>query len=158
MIRKAKALIFIISLAAVLLATVPFLIRDYQRNREWLYHYSCRSICRHLDSAKDQYALAHHLADGDLINPDDISEYFPWNRTPGCPGRYTMILGRIGEDPRCVRHGVYAFNPMPPKAVLQVLWMLPPFSAIIARDGEILGIEANHVLENIGTDAPNSQH
>jgi len=155
--RKAKMLVVVISPALLLLAAIAFLLADYQRYLEWRYHYSCRSICRHLDSAKEQHALAHSLTNGHVIGPNDIREYFHGNLTPGCPGGYTMILGKIGEDPRCLQHGVYAFNPMPPEAFLQALWGHSPFSAIRHPKGEILGVEANKVLEDIVANAPNPQ-
>ena len=128
---------------AVVAVIIVLLIVDMQRYRAYVYHYSCRSMCRHIDSAKEQFAMHAGLSDGALIAVEDISQYFPKHVWPGCPGGETLILHRVGEDPECEKHGVYGFNPMPHESRLGSFWNYIPFAAP-GKKGNIISIKANH--------------
>jgi len=60
------------------------------------------------DAAKEQYAMAHGLANGAEVDPHVLEPYLKgkWENEK-CPSAMhnTYTIGRIGEQPECSIHG-----------------------------------------------------
>jgi hypothetical protein len=66
---------------------------------------ACINNLRQIDAAANQFALEHHLTNGDRINfPNDLTPYIKLNsagKIPPCPSGGTYFLERVGENPIC---------------------------------------------------------
>ena len=66
---------------------------------------ACINNLRQIDAAANQFALEHHLTNGDAIHfPDDLTPYIKLNslgKIPGCPEGGSYSLKRVGELPTC---------------------------------------------------------
>lgn len=91
--------------AAILVAgftaymTVTFLIARKRAQTN-----ACGGYMRLMDSAKEQWAMAHHLTNG----PTDVAgvlDFIRDHRLPKCPGGGTYSIGNVGEMPTCSVHG-----------------------------------------------------
>jgi prepilin-type N-terminal cleavage/methylation domain-containing protein len=104
-------LVIVIGLMAILLAiAVPQFLRAGERGRRA----SCLANLRHLGDAKEQYAIERRLNTGD---PVEYGQLYPgYIRTPRalvCPSGGDYVLGTIGENPVCSKHGG-PFSPIDP--------------------------------------------
>jgi hypothetical protein len=66
---------------------------------------ACINNLRQIDAAANQFALEHHLTNGDRINfPSDLTPYIKLNSEgiiPPCPSGGVYHIGRIGKTPTC---------------------------------------------------------
>jgi hypothetical protein len=66
---------------------------------------ACINNLRQIDAAENQFALEHHLTNGDAINfPNDLTPYIKLNsagKIPGCPQGGIYHIGKVGETPTC---------------------------------------------------------
>jgi hypothetical protein len=66
---------------------------------------ACINNLRQIDAAANQFALEHHLTNGDAINfPNDLTPYIKLNnegKIPGCPQGGIYHIGKVGETPAC---------------------------------------------------------
>jgi hypothetical protein len=66
---------------------------------------ACINNLRQIDAAANQFALEHHLTNGEAINfPNDLTTYIKLNKDgkiPGCPSGGTYTLKKIGDIPTC---------------------------------------------------------
>jgi len=66
---------------------------------------ACINNLRQIDAAANQFALEHHLTNGDRINfPNDLTPYIKLNsagKIPSCPSGGTYYIGRVGKNPIC---------------------------------------------------------
>lgn len=62
---------------------------------------ACINNLRIIDSAKEQWAMAERLQDGDDVDPEGAAQYMRGAKIPKCPSGGTYTLGVIGEDPTC---------------------------------------------------------
>jgi competence protein ComGC len=66
---------------------------------------ACINNLRQIDAAANQFALEHHLTNGDRISfPNDLTPYIKLNREgkiPPCPSGGIYHIGRIGKAPTC---------------------------------------------------------
>jgi hypothetical protein len=65
----------------------------------------CINNLRQIDAAAQQFALEHHLTNGDAINfPDDLTPYIKLNsagKIPSCPQGGIYHISKVGEKPTC---------------------------------------------------------
>jgi hypothetical protein len=66
---------------------------------------ACINNLKQIDGAANQFALEHHMTNGDRINfPNDLTPYIKLNREgkiPGCPSGGVYHIGRVGKAPTC---------------------------------------------------------
>jgi hypothetical protein len=66
---------------------------------------ACINNLRQIDGAAQQFALEHHLTNGDAINfPDDLTPYIKLNsagKIPSCPQGGIYHISKVGEKPTC---------------------------------------------------------
>jgi hypothetical protein len=66
---------------------------------------SCINNLRQIDAAANEFALEHHLTNGDLINfPNDLTPYIKLNkdgRIRPCPSGGIYSIKKVGEKPTC---------------------------------------------------------
>jgi type II secretory pathway pseudopilin PulG len=66
---------------------------------------ACINNLRQIDAAANQFALEHHLTNGDAINyPNDLTPYIKLNKDgkiPPCPSGGIYTLKKVGEPPTC---------------------------------------------------------
>ena len=66
---------------------------------------ACINNLRQIDAAANQFALEHHLTNGDLIRfPSDLTAYIKLNRQekiPPCPSGGFYFVARVGNNPIC---------------------------------------------------------
>ena len=66
---------------------------------------ACIDILRQIDAAANEFALEHHLTNGDAINyPNDLTPYIHLNKDgkiPSCPKGGIYSIKKVGESPTC---------------------------------------------------------
>ena len=66
---------------------------------------ACINTLRQIDAAANQFALEHHLTNGDAINfPNDLTPYIKLNsagKIPGCPQGGIYSIKKVGDTPTC---------------------------------------------------------
>jgi hypothetical protein len=66
---------------------------------------ACINNLRQIDAAAQQFALEHHLTNGDTINyPNDLTPYIKPNKDgkiPPCPSGGIYPLKKVGDKPTC---------------------------------------------------------
>ena len=101
-IERLLALVFVVALAGigvwmslVYLASRP----DHDPSNACIYN------LRQIDAAANQFALEHHLTNGDAINfPNDLTPYIKLNKDgkiPPCPSGGIYTLKKVGDIPIC---------------------------------------------------------
>ena len=106
---KASLLAFTIGEFIIFIGAAAFLGLLLWQNRLVSHHGSPANDCinnlRQLDAAANQFALEHHLTNGDRINfPADLTPYIKLNslgNIPPCPMGGTYHLARVGKTPTC---------------------------------------------------------
>ncbi|OGV61149.1 MAG: hypothetical protein A2498_12805 [Lentisphaerae bacterium RIFOXYC12_FULL_60_16] len=91
------ALIILLFLALVAAVVVP----SFVRARNTAEQNACIGNLRQIDSAKEQWAMAHRIPEGAEVNTTAVNQYIKGNTTPRCPGGGTYHYNRIGRDPDC---------------------------------------------------------
>jgi len=65
----------------------------------------CINNLRQIDAAANEFALEHHLTNGDSINfPSDLTPYIKLNSAgiiPPCPRGGVYHISKVGETPTC---------------------------------------------------------
>ena len=65
----------------------------------------CINNLRQIDAAANQFALEHHLTNGEAINfPNDLTPYIKLNsqgKIPACPQGGIYSLKKVGDNPTC---------------------------------------------------------
>lgn len=65
----------------------------------------CINNLRQIDRAANEFALEHHLTNGDRINfPNDLTPYIKLNaagQIPGCPAGGIYTIKKVGDLPTC---------------------------------------------------------
>jgi prepilin-type N-terminal cleavage/methylation domain-containing protein len=94
-------LLFVVCVIAVLaLTAIPNFVRSGSSPAN-----ACINNLRQIDAAANQYALEHHLTNGDAINfPDDLTNYIILNKygkIPPCPSGGIYTLKKVGDKPTC---------------------------------------------------------
>jgi len=66
---------------------------------------ACINNLRQIDAAANEFALEHHLTNGDAINyPNDLTPYIKLNqdgKIPPCPKGGIYSIKQVGESPTC---------------------------------------------------------
>ena len=66
---------------------------------------ACINNLRQIDAAAYEFALEHHLTNGDRINfPSDLTPYIKLDRKgniPSCPHGGVYHISKVGETPTC---------------------------------------------------------
>jgi len=66
---------------------------------------ACINNLRQIDAAANQFALEHHLTNGDAIHfPTSLTPYIKLNsagKIPGCPLGGSYSIKKIGDTPTC---------------------------------------------------------
>jgi hypothetical protein len=66
---------------------------------------ACINNLRQIDAAAYEFALEHHLTNGDRINfPSDLTPYIKLDRKgniPSCPQGGVYHISKVGETPTC---------------------------------------------------------
>jgi len=65
---------------------------------------ACGGYMRLMDTAKEQWAMEHHLTNG----PTDVAgvlDFIRDHQLPRCPGGGTYTIGNVEETPKCSIHG-----------------------------------------------------
>jgi hypothetical protein len=66
---------------------------------------ACINNLRQIDAAANQFALEHHLTNGDAINfPNDLTPYIKLNKygkIPPCPAGGIYSVKKVGDTPTC---------------------------------------------------------
>jgi hypothetical protein len=65
---------------------------------------ACVNNLRQLDAAKEQWALAEGVSDGE-VNEAGALEYIKGGEMPVCPQGGVYTLNPLGTDPECSVHG-----------------------------------------------------
>lgn len=89
-------MIVVLIIAVLLMIGVPNFVTA--RNRALLK--SCVANLRHIDYAKEQYAMQFNKPQGDAVAWDDIVPGYIKSR-PVCPTGSNYTLGAVGEYPTC---------------------------------------------------------
>jgi hypothetical protein len=99
---------WVIIILAVCLAgwiSLPNLIDSYHVSSHGSPANACINNLRQIDAAANEFALEHHLTNGDAINfPNDLTNYIKLNRfgkIPPCPSGGFYTLKKVGENPTC---------------------------------------------------------
>jgi hypothetical protein len=106
--RVFAGLAFAGTIAFILFMVCSFIPQKIeQRNRALLN--ACIGNLHMLDAAKEQYAMANGLKEGDIVPESGAMQYVKggqWNRYY-CPAaqKNTYTLGAVGVDPSCSIHG-----------------------------------------------------
>ena len=78
---------------------------DFIKTRPTHSGFACINNLRQIDAAANQFALEHHLTNGDAINfPNDLTPYIKLNsagKIPGCPQGGIYSIKKVGETPTC---------------------------------------------------------
>jgi competence protein ComGC len=65
----------------------------------------CINQLREIDAAAYEFALEHHLTNGEAINfPNDLTPYIKLNsagKIPGCPQGGIYSISKVGDKPIC---------------------------------------------------------
>jgi hypothetical protein len=81
--------------------TVPNFIKVRSTN----YANPCINNLRQLNAAANQFAIEHHLTNGEAIRfPDDLTPYIKLNsagKIPPCPLGGVYSIKRVGDTPTC---------------------------------------------------------
>jgi hypothetical protein len=99
---------WVIIISAVCLAgliSLPNLISTFHVDAHGSPANACINNLRQIDAAANEFALEHHLTNGDAINfPDDLTNYIKLNKygkIPGCPSGGFYTLKKVGDKPTC---------------------------------------------------------
>lgn len=90
--------VFIIGLLLAIAVPAFTHARDKARTK------SCIKNLSHIETAKEQHALADGKSEGDSVNLDDLIPGYV-KETPECPANGTYDLKPIGEEPTCTVAG-----------------------------------------------------
>jgi len=97
-----ELLLVVVIVALVVWISIPNFIRGGHGSPA----NACINNLRQIDAAANQFALEHHLTNGDRINfPNDLTPYIKLNisgKIPPCPSGGTYYIGRVGKNPTCL--------------------------------------------------------
>jgi len=66
---------------------------------------ACINNLRMIDAAKEQWAMANHSKDGDVVDINGILEYVKGQKLPVCPCGGTYKVNAVGQYPECSVRG-----------------------------------------------------
>jgi hypothetical protein len=97
-VATAMAIVIVPMMAAI---AIP----SFVKARDTSVRNACINNLRHIDSAKEQWAMAGNKTSGTDVVLSEVNQYIKGNATPICPagGSYTYAV--IGTDPQCSKHG-----------------------------------------------------
>jgi len=77
----------------------------FVKARETSQQNACINNMRQMDAAKEQWAMAQGMRDGDTVDINAVNDYIKGGVTPICPAEGHYEYKAIGEDPDCSVHG-----------------------------------------------------
>ena len=89
----------ILVVIAALLTAIA--MSSFTKARNTSQQNACIGNMRIIDAGKEQWAMANHLTDGNMVVVASVNEYIKGNTTPICPTGGTYTYGNIGSNPKC---------------------------------------------------------
>src|SRR3954454_11906009 len=93
-------IVALISAVAVLVLAVA-VRKGFINVRKTSASNACVMNLRHIEGAKETWALDRQKKTNEIVLWDDITPYLSHEHVPRCPDGGTYTLGRVGEPPRC---------------------------------------------------------
>ena len=103
--------IWIVAVSVVLLL-IAAVMSKFITPRNMSGEKRCVNSLPMMQSAKEQWAFAHHKVKGNEIVIPEVNEYMKDNTTPVCPAGGVYAYGLVGEDPTCTAFSVETFGPV----------------------------------------------
>lgn len=99
-IHKGFTLLEVLIVALILGILLSVAVPQFLNSRSLSRQRTCLSNLRQLNSAKDQFAVAVNLSNGDPVTAQDLAPDYI-KQFPKCPGGGTYSLNTIGDTARC---------------------------------------------------------
>ncbi len=94
-------LVEIMIVVAIIGLLAAIAIPSFVKARNTSQQNACINNLRQIDSAKEQWAMANRMTDGDTVTTTAVDTYIKGGTTPACPGGGTYTYNVIGTNPGC---------------------------------------------------------
>lgn len=101
--RRNRGLTLIEMMIVVLIISilVGIAIPSFMTSREKARSRACTANLRQINQAKEQFAMAKSLTEGNPVTASDLQGYLREQNFPVCPSDGTYTINNIGELPTC---------------------------------------------------------
>ena len=94
-------LVEIMIVVAIIGLLAAIAIPSFVKARATSQQNACINNLRQIDSAKEQWALASKMTDGDTVITNEANDYIKGDKVPSCPAGGTYTYGVVGTNPVC---------------------------------------------------------
>ena len=109
--RKGFTLVEIMIVVLIIGILLAIAVPNFIRAREGSRTKSCIANLKHIDSAKEQWAMDNKKSDGDAVTAGALWAAGGYIKSqPACPSGGTYVVGNIGTNPTCSIAGTHILN------------------------------------------------
>ncbi len=106
--RKAFTLVEIMIVILIIGILLSIAVPNWLSSREHSRKQACFGNLRHINDAKEQFAMENRLDNGAVVQPSDLwPTYLKGALFPECPNGGTYTVGNVGTAANCSFHGTY---------------------------------------------------
>lgn len=99
--KSGFTLVEIMIVVAIIGLLAAIAIPSFMKSRTTSQQNACINNLRQIESAKEQWAMAHNASDGETAIESEIVEYIKGGAIPECPGGGEVSVNAVGTSAAC---------------------------------------------------------